>query len=69
MSQAVKTGPCFAWGVAVTRHPRMGAAQQPAVAVRELVETRAAKRKIPSRRLLPSNRRLTNVNLLIPLAR
>jgi hypothetical protein len=28
-----------------TRHPRMGAAQQPAVAAREPVENRAAKRK------------------------
>lgn len=48
-----------------TLHPETGAAQQPAVAVREPVETRAAKRKIPPRRLLPSNRRLTAVNLLI----
>lgn len=36
-----------------------------AVAVRELVETRAAKGKIPPRRLLSGNRRLTAVNLLI----
>jgi len=38
-----------------------------AVAVGEPVETRAAKRKIPSIRLLSGNRRLTGVNLLIPL--
>jgi hypothetical protein len=36
-----------------------------AVAVGELVETRAAKRKNPPRRLLSGNRRLTAVNLLI----
>jgi hypothetical protein len=36
-----------------------------AVAVGEPVETRAAKRKIPSIRLLSSNRKLTQANLLI----
>jgi hypothetical protein len=40
-----------------------------AVAGGELVETRAPRRKIPPGRLLSGNRRLTVVNLLIPLAR
>ena len=39
------------------------------VAGGELVETRAARRKIPPGRLLSGIRRLTVVNLLIPLAR
>jgi len=47
-----KYSPPTASGGVGTRHPGTGAAQQLAVAVRELVETRAAKRKIPSRRLL-----------------
>jgi hypothetical protein len=33
-----------AWGGGMTRHPGTGAAQQPAVAAREPVENRAAKR-------------------------
>ena len=41
--------PCYASGVRVTRHPRMGAAEQLPVNVREPAETRAAKEK--SRRL------------------
>jgi hypothetical protein len=36
---------CCAAGGGMTRHPGTGAAQQPAVAVREPVENRAAKRK------------------------
>ena len=57
-----------AWGVVVTRHPVSGAAEQPAVAVRELVETRAAKEKISSAGCCGTPARLTQVNLLIPMA-
>jgi len=45
----------------------MGAAEQPAVAVRELVETKAAEPRIPSARGARRRHRLTAVNLLIPL--
>jgi hypothetical protein len=51
----------------VTRHPVSAAAQQPGVAVREPVESRAAKEKIILRGLLESAAKLTAVNLLIPL--
>ena len=56
---------CFAAGGVGTRHPRKGAVEQPVVAEREPVENEAAKGKVPSMKLLPSNRRFTKVNLLI----
>jgi len=57
-------------GVGVTRHPVSVLHSNLAVAVGEPVETRAAtKKKSFAIRLLPGNRRLTDVNLLIPLAR
>jgi hypothetical protein len=52
----------------MTRHPRMGAAQQPAVAVRKLVESKAIRETSLCASLLLVNRRFTGVNLLIPLA-
>jgi hypothetical protein len=52
--------PCFARGVGVTRHPRMGAAGRPQVAVRRLVENKPGRgRRAPAKS--------TCVNLLILL--
>ena len=48
----------------MTRHPRKGAAEQPSVTARELVESRAAKKNISPCRLLRGNRKLSETNLL-----
>ena len=48
----------------MTRHPRTGAAEQLPVSVREPVETRAAKGKIAPSRLLSSDLKLAQANLL-----
>jgi hypothetical protein len=48
----------------VTRHPRKGAAEQLPVSARELVESRAAKKKIPPCRVLRGNGKLSQTNLL-----
>jgi hypothetical protein len=52
----------------MTRHPGTGAARERRVSVREPVESRAAKGKNPAIRLLSSNRRLAEANLLIFIA-
>jgi hypothetical protein len=63
----VKSDAAYGVGCKGDTSPRNGCcAATWRVAVRELVETSAAKRKIPPRRSLSGNRRLTAVNLLIP---
>jgi hypothetical protein len=48
VSGKFKSAPPTASGVRVTRHPVSGAAGERAVSARELVESRAAKKKIPN---------------------